>query len=77
MELLKLYNIVLFDGNCMICSKFVRVLLKQSSSDLIFVSSVSQKGMDLRQGLNIVIDDSKLDSIFFIKRQTRVLLMKS
>jgi predicted DCC family thiol-disulfide oxidoreductase YuxK len=59
-------SIVLFDGNCMLCNRFVRFVLKRDKGIYLFVSSYSKKGEALCVQYNIP-QRTTLESVYLIQ----------
>lgn len=59
-------SIVLFDGNCMLCNRFVRFVLKRDKGIYLFVSSHSKKGEELCVEYNIP-PRTTLETVYLIQ----------
>jgi len=56
-------KIVIFDGECMLCNKFIQYVIKNTTDDLILVSSISNYGKMICINYGIK-HSTNLDTIF-------------
>ncbi|WP_096687033.1 thiol-disulfide oxidoreductase DCC family protein [Ichthyobacterium seriolicida] len=57
--------IILFDGACLLCNSFIKIPMRYSRGNFLYVSSHSKKGIDICDDLNIS-SNSKMDSVYLI-----------
>lgn len=60
-------NIIFFDDDCLICNKFVRLIINLDKNNNLFFSSLSS---DTAESINIIKINPQIDSVIYKKNNS-------
>lgn len=69
-------KIILFDGDCMLCNRFIKIPLKYERIQFIYLSSHSEEGKKLCDEIG-VLHNSKMDSVYLVDSHINSYLKES
>jgi predicted DCC family thiol-disulfide oxidoreductase YuxK len=68
--------IILFDGDCLLCNRFIQIPMKYGRVNFLYVSSHSEKGKEICSSIGI-LTNTEIDTIYLLSKGSRNFESKS
>jgi len=68
--------IILFDGDCLLCNRFIQIPMKYGRANFLYVSSHSEKGKEICTSIGIS-PNTEIDTIYLLPKGGRNFESKS